>query len=120
MRLILSRRRKRFDNISKEVCDALGTEKGSHERNVAFRKFHREIAMDYNVAHLCGENKLMPEDLERIVEDMVALGFGWHHDYYVPVAAFTYADTFGFLMNRRYKLNESDYEEIMEYLYKFF
>ena len=120
MRLVFSRRGKRFRDIEREVSDAIKTEKGSPEREKAFAKFHNEIAKDYSVAHLCGENRLMPEDLEKLVDDMDSLGFGWHREYYVPVAAFTYADTFSFLMNRRHKLNKSDYKEIMEYLYKFF
>lgn len=120
MRVIISRRGKRFHDISKRISCVMEVEKGNPERAEAFKSFHREIAMDHNVGYLCSENRVMESDLEEIVDKMVQLGFGWHRGYYVPVSAFTYSDTFSFLMNRRHKLNKTDYMEIKEYLYNFF
>ena len=63
---------------------------------------------------------LTPADLEKILDMMIRFGMGWHRGYFVPVAAFTYADTFNFLMSRRHKLNDANYGEIKDYLYRFF
>lgn len=120
MRIILSRRGKRYHSISKAVDRSMKKEAGDEERKLTFQKFYREIACDYSVGHICCENIASAEELDKIVTAMYEMGLDWHDSYYIPVAAFTYSDTFNFLINNMWMLGKPEGEKIKEYLHRFF
>lgn len=99
------------DNIDKQFDDKL---------KFAYNTFFRVLVNDSIVGHICSKYMLTPDDLQNISTKLLELGMGWRRGHYIPVDAFTYKDTFYYIMDRQHLLNSKDYFEVYKYLFKFF